>query len=168
VDSLADFERRMAALDERLRPIAHQPVDLDDPSWLESLEALPTPLDEAGIRSQGEALVDELGARYERGAPEEREAIRGLFARYRLFAWAADVGAPTSTADGFRRHLLLFSMNAHTMDPRDAMGTLATLCEHAKTARIDAAPILRAVADLSSDDDIGMGASVHRLLLRTW
>jgi hypothetical protein len=158
----------MAALDERLRPIAHQPVDLDDPSWLESLEALPTALDQAEIRPEAEALVDTLSARYEAGARDEREAIRGLFKRHALFAWAADVGVPASTADGFRRHLLLFSMNAHTMDPRDAMGTLATLCEHAKTARLDAVPILRAVADLSSDDDIGMGASVHRLLLRTW
>jgi hypothetical protein len=156
----------MIALDERLHPIAHQPVDLDDPKWLESLEALPTPLEQAGIRTEGEALVDELNARYERSTPEERAAIRGLFARYRLFAWAADVGVPASTADGFRRHLLLFSMNAHTMDPRDAMGTLEQLCEVAKTAGVAIAPILRAVAELSSDDDIGMGASVHRLLLR--
>jgi hypothetical protein len=73
---------------------------------------------------------------------------------------------PTSTADGFRHHLLLFSMNAHTMDPRDAMGTLEQLCEVAKTAGVAIAPILRAVAELSSDDDIGLGASVHRLLLR--
>jgi hypothetical protein len=155
----------MAALDERLQPIAHQPVDLDDPRWLESLEALPTPFEQAGIRPEGEGLVDELSARYEQGASEEWAAIRGLFARYRLFAWAANVDAPTSTADGFRRHLLLFSMNAHTMDPRDAMGTLEQLCEVAKTAGVAIAPILRAVAELSSDDDIGMGASVRRLLL---
>jgi hypothetical protein len=54
------------------------------------------------------------------------------------------------------------------MDPRDAMGTLTQLCEVAKTAGVAIAPILHAVADLSSDDDIGIGASVHRLLLRTW
>jgi hypothetical protein len=156
----------MAALDERLRPIAHEPVDLDDPSWLESLEALPTALDQAGIRPEAEALVDALGARYAAGAREEREAIRGLFKRHALFAWAADVGVPASTADGFRRHLLLFSMNAHTMDPPDAMGTLAQLCDVAKAGGVAIAPILGAVADLSSDDDIGMGASVHRLLRR--
>jgi hypothetical protein len=45
----------MAALDERLRPIAEQPVDLDDPKWLENLEALPTPLEQAGIQPEGEA-----------------------------------------------------------------------------------------------------------------
>jgi hypothetical protein len=156
----------MAALDERLRPVAEQPVDLDDPKWLESLEALPTPFDQAEIRPEAEALVEEVSARYERGAPDEREAIRGLFARHRLFAWAADVGTPPSTADGFRRHLLLFSMNAHTMDPRDAMGTLEQLCEIAGDAGVPTTPILRAVAELSSDDDIGMGASVRRLLLR--
>jgi hypothetical protein len=155
----------MAALDERLRPVAEQPVDLDDPKWLESLEALPTPLDQAEIRPEAEALVDEVSARYEQGAPDEREAIRGVFARHRLFAWAADVGTLPSTADGFRRHLLLLSMNARTMDPRDAMGTLETLCEMAGDAGVATAPILRAVAELSSDDDIGMGASVRRLPL---
>jgi hypothetical protein len=44
----------MAALDERRRPIAEQPVDLDDPTWLENLEALPTPLEQAGIQPDGD------------------------------------------------------------------------------------------------------------------
>jgi hypothetical protein len=57
-------------------------------------------------------------------------------------------------------------MNAHTMEPRDAMGTLAQLCDVAQAAGVATAPILVAVADLSSDEDIGMGASVCRLLVR--
>lgn len=55
-------------------------------------------------------------------------------------------------------------MTAHTMDPRNAIVSLTELCDMAAAA-VETAPILLAVADLSSDEEIGMGASVYRLLV---
>ena len=165
MDALADLERRFAALDERLLPIARQPVDIDDPDWLEKLHTMPSAVDQAGVRREAEALVSEVSERYRNGTEADRRAIRGLFARHGGVAWAAPAGGPATTPDGFRRHLLLLSMTAHTMDPRDAIVSLADLCDTARASGVETAPILRAVAALSSDEEIGMGTSVYRLLV---
>jgi hypothetical protein len=72
VDPFADLDRRFAALDERLRPIANRPVDIGDPGWLDRLRALPSPLDRAGIRPDAETLVREVSERYRTGTGAER------------------------------------------------------------------------------------------------
>ena len=52
--ALADLERRVAALDARLLPIARQPLSLDDPDALESLLTGPSPTDQAGLRPEAD------------------------------------------------------------------------------------------------------------------
>jgi hypothetical protein len=163
--SLADFELRIARLDRLLQPIARRPVDITKPGWASRLRQQTPPLDEAGIRDETEALLEELISYYQTINAEDRASARGLFTKYRAFAWAACSSENPTTEEGFRRKLLLFSLKDQGSDSRDALLLLQDLCRQARVAGVHTATILTSIAELSSDvDKYGMGSTRHMLL----
>ena len=151
---------RLAALDAALRPIANRPVDITQPGWAERRIV---PLDEAGVRTAGEALLADLLAVYASGSDDEREQLRTLYARHSAFAWAATVNDAPHTEAGFRQQLLLLSLKDQGRDARDEILQLRWLCGEARNAGVAIDAILREVAALSSDvDKYRMGS------MRSW
>jgi len=57
---------KMIGLEQRLHPIADQPVDITKPGWGLPLKQHPHPLDEAGMHSEAKGLFRELVALYRR------------------------------------------------------------------------------------------------------
>jgi hypothetical protein len=162
---LENWEFRMMELDERLRPIARRPVDILSPGWIERSHSRGPALDEAGARPEAETLLAELSAAYAQGPEETRTAIRRLFAECRSFAWAALWSRQVAGADDLRQRLILFSMQDQGRDSRDALLTLQGICSEAAAAGVDAAPMLREVAALSSTvNRYGMGSTRDMLL----
>ena len=166
MNDLAGWERRMSDLDARLRPIAKRPIAFSDLKLIGFRKRRPHPLDEAGIRPEAEALLEELLDAYRDGEEPTRAAIRGLLKSCSSFTWAAALPYPPTTEAGFRRHLLLFSMEDQGRDTRDAIMWLQDLCKRAGEAGVVIGSILREIAALSSDENkYGMG-STRGLLLR--
>jgi hypothetical protein len=156
---------KMVALEQRLRPIADRPVDITKPGWVLRLKERPHPLDEAGVRLEVEGLLRELVALYRSEGEDGREAVRKLFEEHRAFAWAASLPVSPTTDEGFREQLLLFSMKDQERDSRDALLALQHLCRQARVARVNTAPILKEVAELSSDvNKFCMGSTKEMLL----
>lgn len=165
VSPIADWEPRLMELEERLDPIAKRPVDITDPEWMRKLRQSPHPFDAARVRAGAEALLDEVIDEYQKCGHDARRTIRELFAKYRAFAWAASLSSAPVTDSSFRRHLVLFSIKDQGTDGRDAILWLQHLCRTVTGAGVSPAPILREVAELSSDADrYGMG-STRKLLL---
>jgi hypothetical protein len=166
-DSVEDnWTERVAALDARLAPIAHRKVDINDPSWVTKLRAV-RPLDEAGVRTEAEALVQELLEAYAAGDEARRSFIRGLFRTHGAFAWAAGPPGPRTTPEGLRMRLLHFSVLDQGADPRDAKLSLDGIVSDARKARIDIDRTLAAVSELSSTEDRwGWGPTRDWLLKR--
>jgi len=165
MNALEDWEFRMMELEEKLQPIAKRPADVARSGWLERLQAGPLPLDEAGVRDAAETLLAELIGAYAHGTDHTRAAIRRLFREYRSLAWAATLSVPRTTIEGVRQHLILFSINDQGRDSRDALLTLQEICQDARTAGLEIAPVLREIAAMSSDaDKYGMGSTSQMLL----
>ena len=163
--SLEQFESRIIGLDQQLRPIADRPVDITQPGWGSRLMAMPHPLNEAGVRAEMEALLRELIGVYEKSGAEVRTALRKLFAQYRAFEWAASLPSSARTAEGFRERLLLFSLKDQGRDNRDAILDLQHLCREARASGVDVSPILKEVAELSSEvNKFRMGSTKEMLL----
>ena len=161
-----DLEFRIAKLEELLQPIANRPVDITRPGWLERLQAGLPPLDEAGVRDTAERLLAEILAAYAQGTFEARAAIRRLFQKHPSFAWAATLSVPWTTMDGLRPHLILFSIDDQGRDGRDALLALQRICQDARGAGLEIAPVLQEIAAMSSNEDkYGMG-STRQMLLR--
>ena len=160
------FETRIADLDKKLRPIADLPVDITEPGWAQRLSTLQHPLDQAGVRSQMEALLRELISTYQTGSDGERRKLQELFKQFKAFAWAASLTSNPTTTEGFREHLLLFAMKDQGSDPRDALLTLQDLCRQARIAGVDVSRILKEVAQLSSDVQKSKMGSTKEMLLR--
>ena len=166
MDKLTDWNETVSILEAYLRPIAQRPVDISEPNWFTKLHGAPHPLDEAGVRSETESLLTEMIEHYLRRDDATRQAIRELFAKNRSFAWAATLPFPPTTPERFRSHLILLSINDQGLDPRDLILSLQSICREASSAGVATAPVLRAVAALSSDKDrYGMG-STRSLLLK--
>jgi hypothetical protein len=156
---LTEFELQAMAINERLAPIATQPIDTSDPNWATLFGQRPHPLDQADVRPATETLLESLVSEYQNSDEETRKAIRDLFTSYRHFAWAASFAFPPTTEEAFRRHLILFSMQDQGHDSRDALLFLQELCEEARARGVITAPILAEVAQLSSDENrYGMGS----------
>jgi hypothetical protein len=152
-NSLEDgWAERVAALDARLAPIAYRKVDISDPRWVANLRAM-RPLDEAGVRTEAEALVQELLEAYGVGDDSGRSFIRGLFRTHGAFAWAAGPPGPRTTPEGLRLRLLHFSVLDQGGDPRDAKLSLDSIVTDAREGGIDVDGTLAAVAELSSSED---------------
>lgn len=164
--SLADFESRIAGLERRLRPIADRPVDITVPGWGERLVATPNLLDEAGVRAEMQSLLRELIVVYQKTSKDVRVALRKFLADYRAFAWAASLPSDSRTAEGLRDQLLLFSLKDQGRDSRDALLELQHLCREARISGVDAAPILKEVAALSSEENKFKMGSTKEMLLK--
>lgn len=161
---LTELELQVLEIDEKIRPIATRPINFNDLNRVALLAKRQAPLDEAGVRSATESLLEALAAEYANGDEKTRSAIRGLFARYKHFAWAASFLSPPITERDFRHHLILFSMFDQGTDSRDALLALQALCGQARAAGIDIGPMAREVAQISSDENkYGMG-STRRML----
>jgi hypothetical protein len=163
--SLIELEKAIATLNRRVSPIADRPVDITKPGWLAELRQHPHPFDEVGIRAEAEALLTEIVQMYAQGSSETRRAIRNLFMAYHQFSWAATLSLSIATPEGFRTHLLLFSIQDQGHDTRDAILSLQTMCQQATAAGVKIQPILKEIAELSSDQDkYGMGTTKDLLL----
>jgi hypothetical protein len=76
-DSFASCQAAIAQFDDQLRrPIARRPVDLRDPSWMARLTARRPPLEEAGIRAEVEALLEEIVRQYSGLDEDGRQGVR--------------------------------------------------------------------------------------------
>jgi hypothetical protein len=164
-ESLSELELAIRPFDALLKPIASSKVDISDPAWVKNLERL-RPLEAAGIpEDEAHALLVRILERYELASNEERHEIRGLFERYRAFAWAIRLAHRPTTQETFRQHLLRFSVANQGRDSRDAILWLQGLCLEATRAGVNVRPVLAEVAMLSSDENkYGMGST--RELLR--
>ncbi|HLO18320.1 MAG TPA: hypothetical protein VK206_26040, partial [Anaerolineales bacterium] len=142
------------------------PVDITDPNWFSKLRSFPNPLEEAGVKAETENLLSELITYYPTCDDEARAVIRKLFADNRSFSWAAALPYKPITDESFRAHLILFSMKDHGRDTRDAILTLQSMCATATSSGVKVGPILKEIAELSSDvNKFGMG-STRSLLMR--
>ena len=165
MNELEDWEFRMMELEETLHPIAKRLVDFTRPGWFERLQTGAPPLDEAGVRDAAEKLLAEMIAAYAQGTDQMRAAIRRLFQDYPSLSWAATLSVPWTTIEGLRQHLILFSMNDQGRDSRDALLTLQQICQDARNAGLEIAPVLREIAAMSSDaNKYGMGSTSQMLL----
>jgi len=162
---LDNFQLRIMDFEQRLRPIADRPVDITKPGWGARLAQSPPPLDEAGVRGEAELLLEELISFYQVCAADNRHAVRKLFEENRAFAWAASLPFDPTTQESFQRHLVLFSMKDQGRDSRDALLWLQDLCRKARSAGVSTTPVLKVVAELSSDrNKYGMGSTKEMLL----
>jgi hypothetical protein len=162
--SMDEALRRISPLNRKLKPLAERRVDLNDPEWQEKMRRAQPALDEAGIRLEAEELLEEILEGYSKGDAPLRDAIRKLLAQHRAFTWATGVVAPPTTKYGFRQHLLRLSAVDHAMDLRDTFLELGALCDDAQAAGVDIGPILREVAELSSDVPMSYMGSVKAML----
>ncbi len=150
--SLAGPAKEMERLNLKLKPIGETPVSLEGLRSPERL-ALVKPLDQAGVRVEAEALLEQLIKAYSFGGDKTRREIRGLFEKYRYFAWAAVPQKDPSTEDGFRCHLVHFSMIDQGPDPRDEKLRLDWMVGEARKAGLKIEKIISEIAEMSSRED---------------
>ena len=165
MNKIAEWEENLAILEAYLQPIAQRPVDITDPNWLSKLTSAPHPIDRAGVRVDAEALLAELIDSYPTCEDNDRRAIRLLFDKYKSFSWAATLAVPATTPEHFRSHLILFSIKDQGRDTRDAILNLKDLCELAKSNGVKIEPILKEIAEISSDENKYGMCSTRTLLL---
>jgi hypothetical protein len=115
-----DLAERIEQLEKKLRPIADKPLAFG-PNLLEQIQALPKPLDEAGVRAEAEEALSDAVDAYLRGSAAERDQIRELFRKNRAFSWATRLAFPPDSRDRFRKHLAHFSILDQYPDYRDAL-----------------------------------------------
>ena len=166
---LAHLEARMKALDQQISPVANKTVDIASimknvvlaPGPTKAKPQVPSPLDQAKVRSEAEELVEELIELYPSSNEAVRDQIRAMLAAHASFDWAT--GKPPAVPDAtenFRRQLLRLSMSDQGRDPRDLMMALEGRHREAVTAGVNLSPIALKVANISSDKDrYGMGST---------
>jgi hypothetical protein len=164
--ALPEIRREIAYLDNLLKPIADQPVDINDPNWEAKLEAL-DPLDQAGVKEQTQDLISEVLARYVDGTESEREGLREMFHEFSAFAWAATPREAPTTRTGLHAHLVLLSIQDQGKDPRDVMMAIDVMISTATKCGLDIQPQLVEVAEISSSRNrYGMGSMKEIMLSR--
>ncbi|MBW6434886.1 hypothetical protein KZ829_14180 [Actinoplanes hulinensis] len=151
--NLASIRADVAVLDELLREIAKRPVDVRDPDWQDKLRRAPAPVDEAGVAVEAAAALEALLDAYEIGGPPVREEVRAVFRDFPSFRWAARLPVEWESVTEFRRGLMHVSAMDQGADPRDELMRIWWLCNRARDRGIDVEPVLREVAELSSDVD---------------
>lgn len=163
MDKLSTWKEQIARLDAALRPVANRPVGCF--GLLFKPRRWTHPLDVAGVRAQAEGFLSEVIEYYPTADADMRQAIRKLFEDHRSFTWAATLPYQPVTDESFRAHLILFSIKDHEQDTRDAIVLLYELCDKATAAGVKIGPILKEVAELSSDvNKYGMGSTRSLLL----
>jgi hypothetical protein len=160
---LLQLEARMKALDQQISPIANQTVDIAALMKRKKEGNAPvfSALEQAGVKSEAEALIEDLIAAYRSGNDAARDHIRAMLSGHESFDWA--VGFPPvvpDPAENFRRQLLRLSMSDQGRDARDLMMALEGRHREALAAGVNLAPIAEEIAALSSDKDrYGMGST---------
>jgi hypothetical protein len=163
MDKLSTWKEQIARLDAALHPIAQRPINFF--ALLFRPRRPVYPLDKAGVRTQAERFLSEIIEYYPTADADMRQAIRKLFEEHRSFSWAATLPSQPVTDESFRAHLILFSIKDHEQDTRDAIVLLHELCEKARLAGVKIGPILKEIAELSSDvNKYGMGSTRSLLL----
>jgi hypothetical protein len=177
---LTQLEARMKALDQQISPIANQTVDIAALMRRANVVAaapqkgaapvkpqVESPLDQANVTPEAQALVEELIEAYPSSDESGRAQIRAMLAAHESFDWAT--GLPPAVPDAtknFRRQLLRLSMSDQGRDARDLLTALESRHREAQVAGIDLAPIALEIAAMSSDEDrYGMG-STRRILIQ--
>ncbi|MET8154151.1 hypothetical protein ACIBSW_19980 [Actinoplanes sp. NPDC049668] len=163
--NLAEVRADVAVIDELLRDIANRPVDLSDPNWAAKFRARP-PVEEAGVAAEAAAALDALLDAYETGGSPTREQVRDIFRDYPSFRWGAHLPREWNSVGEFRRRLLHVSAMDKGADPRDQLMAIWWLCNRARELGIDVEPVLREVADLSSDADCQDFGSARMRIMR--
>jgi len=120
------------------------------------------------VRAETANLLSELIAYYWACAEEERQVLRQLFGDHRSFSWAARLPYKALSDESFRAHLLLFSMKDQGRDTRDAILELQHKCSTAAAAGLEIGPILKEIAEISSDADKYRMGSTRTLLLHEY
>jgi hypothetical protein len=146
--NLAEARTLAATLNEKLRPIAETPVDPNDPTWMDRMRQS-SPLDQAGVRPEAEALLLSLLNAYASGTSQRRADIRDVFRKNSAFRWAATIRQSAATTEGFRLRLLRLSALNGIEDPRDLSLNLRSILEAAQSAGVAIEPIFKEVAVLS-------------------
>jgi hypothetical protein len=163
---LAEVRADVAVIDELLREILHRPVDISDPDWMAKLRRAPRPVVEAGVEPEAGAALEVLLDAYENGDASEREEVRNILREFPSFRSAAGLPRPWESVGEFRRRLVHVSARDQGADPRDELMTIWALCNRARERGIEVEPVLREVANLSSDVDLyGLG-SMQKLIMR--
>jgi hypothetical protein len=163
--SKQQFAERLTPIEELLRPIAKTPIDIADAAWFEKMSRV-APLDAAGVRVEAERLLQELIDAYAVEDDATRQAIRVLFNEFPSFAWATSPRVSRRTREGFRSHLLHFSILDQGTDPRDARVWLDAMMTEARQARLNVNFTLQEVAALSSLEDRYGWGSTHDWLIK--
>jgi hypothetical protein len=162
----AAVRAEIAVIDELLQYLVQRPLDLSDSNWMAKLRRGPEPVEEAGVAPAAAAALEVLLDTYETGGSPAREEVRGIFRAYRSFRWAVHLPRDWESAAEFRRRLVHVSAADQGSDPRDELMTIWSLCNRARERGIDVEPVLREVADLSSDADLYGFGSMRTLIMR--
>jgi hypothetical protein len=114
-----------------------------------------------------------LVGRHEQGGGESVGLVFDLFdapdlfiRAYRSFRQAVHLPREWESAAEFRRWLVHVSAVDQGSDPRDELVTIWSLCNRARERGIDVDPVLREVADLSSEADLHGFGSMQMLIMR--
>lgn len=116
----------------------------------------------------GRPLLRDLIVAYEHADDGGRRHLRTVLRRRVYFVRNVGLGLPRPVAspESFRQHLLHFSLIFLGDDPRDLCLWLHDLCHEALAAGVTIEPILRQVAEISSDDGEGIWSAREQLLAR--
>ena len=114
------------------------------------------------LKKKLKSIEDVLSA-YAAGDDVTRAALRKLMASLDAYHWAG-TPPPRNTAEGFRQHLLLISVIDQWPDFRDTLLYLNDVTREAEAAGVDMEPVLREVAELSSDESLTAMGSVKSVL----
>ena len=154
---LEDLLAEVARLDELLRAAGRSGASSD----------YTEPMDRAGVRTEAVAALRTLIRHYADGDEATRKAVRASLHRHRTFRDSVYVRLGEDvTPAGFRFALLSMSAKDHGPDTRDELWRLWDIVQRAEAEGVPLAPILREVAELSSDvDKQGMG-SMRQILAR--
>ncbi|WP_328347345.1 hypothetical protein [Micromonospora sp. NBC_00421] len=164
--NLATVRADVVVIDDLLRDIAERPVDLSDPNWMAEIRQAQPPVDEAGVAAEASAALDALLDAYETGGAPARAEVRDIFRAHPSFRWAAHLPVAWDSVGEFRRRLVHVSAMDQAADPRDELMTIWALCNRARERGIDVEPVLREVANLSSDADLYGFGSMQTLIMR--
>ena len=136
-----EWEIRIKKIDSLVRPIAKAPVDLDKLDAF--LASPPSPLDDAGCRSECESLVSEIVDHYINLNRQLKDRVQHLFDDNSSFSWAGSLPeAPLSDLE-FERRLILFIIRDQSPDPRDAIMQLEALLDRAQSRDLNTRSVLK-------------------------
>jgi hypothetical protein len=158
------WQDELARLEVILHPIAERKIDFTDPDWQSKVMQV-HPLDEAGIRSDAQALLLDMLAYYPSATDEERSLMRMLLTDHYSFTWATPAPRADSPQETVRRQLMHFSLEDQERDARDALMYLEQICQTDDVTPAELKAMRSEVAAISSDENrYGWGTTRQFLL----